>query len=276
MPSRPAGRLSVVGTGIRLAGQLTVETRHLVRAADRVFAVMADPFSLDVLRDLNPEITSMQVHYAKGRSRDESYARMVATLLERVRAGEHVCAAFYGHPGVFVWPAQEAIRQAREEGFEATMYPGISAEDCLVADLGIDPGVSGLQTFEATDFLVHPRVFDPRTPLVLWQLAALGDRSRATFQTDPAWVRALAVVLAEAYSDSHPVTVYEAAVGPFDRTRIETVPLDRLHELAFTQASTLYVPPTGAPEADLDRLRRLGLDPTGLVEASFQKYRRSS
>lgn len=276
MSSGPSGRLSVVGTGIRLAGQLTVETRHLVRAADRVLAVMADPFSLDVLRDLNPEVTSLQVHYAQGRSRDESYRRMVAAVLDPVRSGEHVCAAFYGHPGVFVWPAHEAVRQARAEGFEATLYPGISAEDCLIADLGIDPGVSGLQTFEATDFLVHPRRFDPRTPLVLWQLAALGDRSRSTFRTDPAWVRALASVLAEAYPEAHQVTVYEAAVGPFDRTRIEPVALNRLHELAFTQASTLYVPPTGAPAPDLDRLRRLGLDPTGLVEASFQKYRRSS
>ncbi|NKI36535.1 hypothetical protein HFP89_15295 [Wenzhouxiangella sp. XN79A] len=273
MSVRP-GRLSVVGTGIRLAGQLTVETRHLVRHADRVFAVMADPFSLDVLRELNPEVVSLQVHYARGRSRDESYRRMVTAILEPVRAGAQVCAAFYGHPGVFVWPAHEAVRQARSEGFEATMYPGISAEDCLVADLGIDPGVSGLQTYEAADFLVHPRRFDPRTPLVLWQLAVLGDRSRSTFRTDPTWVRALADLLAESYSDAHAVIVYEAAVGPFDATRIDRVPLNRLHELDLTQASTLYVPPIGAPEPDPARLRRLGLDPTGLAEASFQKYRR--
>ncbi len=269
-----AGRLSVVGTGIRLAGQLTIETRHLVRQADRVFAVMADPFSLGVLRDLNVNAASLQVHYAKGRARDESYERMVETVLDPVRDGEHVCAAFYGHPGVFVWPAHEAIRRARAEGFEATMYPGVSADDCLIADLGIDPGVSGLQTYEAADFLVHPRTIDPRTPLVLWQLAVLGDLSRSTFETDPAWVRALAQVLAEDYPDDHAVTVYEAAVGPFDDTRIEIVPLKRLHELEFTQASTLFVPPTGVPQPDEDRLRRLGLDPTGRAEAAFQKHRR--
>lgn len=264
----------MVGTGIRLAGQLTLETQHLVRHADRVFAVLADPLSLDVLKKLNPHVTSMQLHYTEGRSRDDTYERMVESVLAPVRAGEHVCAAFYGHPGVFVWPAHEAVRRARREGFEATLYPGVSAEDCLVADLGIDPGVSGLQTYEAADFLVHPRIFEPRTPLVLWQLAALGDRSRSTFRTDPAWVRALAQVLAEDYPDDHSVTVYEAAIGPFDDTRIETVPLNRLHDLEFTQASTLYVPPIGAPEADHDRLRRLGLDPTGLAEASFQNYRR--
>lgn len=272
--SGSGGRLSVVGTGIRLAGQLTVETRHLVRQAHRVFAVMADPFSLGVLRELNANVVSLQVHYSKGRQRDDSYERMVGTVLEPVRNGEHVCAAFYGHPGVFVWPSHEAIRRARAEGFEATMYPGVSAEDCLVADLGLDPGVGGLQSYEAADFLVHPRVFDPRTPLVLWQLAVLGDLTRSTFETDPAWVRALATVLAEAYPADHRVIVYEAAVGPFDTTRADEVPLDRLHELEFTQASTLYVPPLGIPEPDEDRLRRLGLDPTGRAEAAFQKHRR--
>ena len=64
---------------------------------------------------------------------------MAEAILEPVRAGKRVCAAFYGHPGVFVLPSHDAISRARAEGFEATMLPGVSAEDCLVADLGVDP-----------------------------------------------------------------------------------------------------------------------------------------
>src|SRR2546429_6584747 len=45
-------------------------------------------------------------------------------------------------------------RQAREEGFEAEMLPAVSAEDCLFADLGVDPGDEGCQSFEATSFLL--------------------------------------------------------------------------------------------------------------------------
>jgi hypothetical protein len=37
------------------------------------------------------------------------------------------------------------------------MLPGISAEDCLFADLGIDPGIYGCQSYEATDFLANGR-----------------------------------------------------------------------------------------------------------------------
>jgi len=37
------------------------------------------------------------------------------------------------------------------------MLPGISTEDCLYADLGVDPGLIGSQNFEATDFIVSGR-----------------------------------------------------------------------------------------------------------------------
>ena len=47
------------------------------------------------------------------------------------------------------------------EGFNAQMLAGISAEDCLFADLGLDPGKNGCQSFEATDFLIRRRQFEP-------------------------------------------------------------------------------------------------------------------
>src|SRR5437773_2103233 len=79
---------------------------------------------------------------APGKPRRETYAEMVEELLAPVRAGHNVCAAFYGHPGVFVNPGHEAIRRARAEGFPARMLPAVSALDCLVADLGIDPAAT--------------------------------------------------------------------------------------------------------------------------------------
>ena len=48
------------------------------------------------------------------------------------------------------------------------MLPGISSEDCLFADLGVDPGVSGCQSYEATDFLMNAPIIDSSTQLILW------------------------------------------------------------------------------------------------------------
>ncbi len=266
------GRLSVIGTGIRPGGHLTAEARHLLLAADRVLA-LADGLTFELLRSLNPRTESLQSCYASGKQRDHSYAEMVARIMAPLREGEHVCAAFYGHPGVFVWPSHQAVRQAREEGFEATMYPGVSAEDCLFADLGLDPAVHGCQSFEASDFLLHARRFDPTAALILWQPAALGDLSRASFATDPAWVQVLAEVLQADYPAAHPVTIYEAAVFPLDSPRREQLPLQRLHEARFSQLSTLYLPPVAAPALSPERLRRLGVRAQDITLGAFQQYR---
>lgn len=270
------GRLYVVGTGIGLAGQLTIEARNVVRHADQAFALMAEPFSLEVLRELNSRLTSLSDCYGDGRSRDQSYAVMVDRILEPLEYAQTVAAVFYGHPGVFVWPSHEAIRRARAAGHQATMLPGISAEDCLIADLGLDPGVSGLQTYEACDFLVYPRRFDTRVPLVLWQLAALGEANRNRFNADPVWLDALARLLMQDYPAEHGVTVYEGASFPLHEPRIEHLPLSRLSSVMITQASTLYVPPMSAPVIDYERLKVLGLPTDTLVEASFQQARRES
>lgn len=273
MPDAKNGKLSIVGSGMLAAGQLTTETRNVIRAADRVFAVMADSLSLALLTELNPRVFSLQYHYAHGRQRDRSYERMVETILEPVRRREHVCAAFYGHPGVFVWPSHEAIRRARAEGFEARMFPAVSSEDCLFADLGLDPARSGCQSYESMDFLLYGRIFDPTAALILWQPAALGDISRSCFKTDPGWVKALAEVLTEKYPANHEITVYEAASFPLDDPRIEPVPLNRLHEVMFTQASTLYVPALRAPELSRARLEKLGVTEDQIAVANFQRDR---
>ena len=68
-----------------------------------------------------------------------------------------MCLVSYGHPGVFAYPMHEAIRQAKALGHSAVMFPAVSCEDAFFADLGVDPGQSGCQSFEATDFLVYQR-----------------------------------------------------------------------------------------------------------------------
>ena len=42
-------------------------------------------------------------------------------------------------------------------------HPGISAEYCLVADLGIDPGATGMQSMEATQFMIPVILYEAAT-----------------------------------------------------------------------------------------------------------------
>jgi uncharacterized protein YabN with tetrapyrrole methylase and pyrophosphatase domain len=248
--------------GIRFIRHCSEEARNWIVAADIVLCLVGNPFMERWLATLNGRTVSLQHLYKSEPDRPAAYAAMVEAILTEVRKGKTVCAVFYGHPGVFVSPSHAAIRQARAEGHEARMLPAISAEDCLWPDLGVDPGVHGCQSYEARDFFIHERIFDPSAALILWQIAVLGDDTFTVFEADPRWLEALADVLCEHYPADHIVTVYEAAVLPTANPRVQELPLRALGKAAVTQASTLFVPPVAPPQRSAKRLallrRRVG------------------
>ncbi|MEM7112726.1 MAG: SAM-dependent methyltransferase [Chloroflexota bacterium] len=242
--------LTVVGTGIKFASQLTPEAEGYIRQADKLFYVVPGPFADEWLTKLNPTAESLAGLYAEGKKRLDTYEEMANTILTAVRQDQKVCAIFYGHPGVFAIPSHEAIRLARAEGYAAQMLPGISAEDCLFADLGIDPGIYGCQSFEATDFLVRQRRFDPYSHLVLWQVGIIGEVKRGKPQSKVG-IQLLAQTLRKTYEPTHEVVVYEAARYPIHAPRIERLTLATLGDMTPPLLSTLYVPPKG--EAPLNQ-----------------------
>jgi len=255
-----SGSLTIVGTGIQFAGQMTIEARAHIKQAEKVVFLVSDPITADWIKDINPSAESLYPCYQQGESRMIAYEGMIERILCEVRKGLRVCAAFYGHPGVFVYPSHEAIKQARLEGYSAKMLPGISAEDCLFADLGIDPARNGCQSFEATDFLIHKRKFDTGCALILWQIGCIGD---FTFSLEPYGTRGLHVLteyLCQFYDATFSAVVYEAAEYPIFNPSIENVPLAKLPEAQISPISTLYLAPQTQAPLDDEMLERLGID----------------
>ena len=253
------GSLAIVGIGIKLISHLTVEAKAHIEQADKVFYLVTGQLAAEWVTQLNSTAESLRPLYQLGKRRLDTYHDMVKHILAAVQQGQKVCAVFYGHPGVFVLPSHEAIKQAQAQGFTAFMLPGISAEDCLFADLGIDPAAVGCQSFEATDFLVYHRRFDPHSALILWQIGVIGQL-RKTAQLNPQGLHILTEVLGSYYPAHHLVTVYEAAQSPLADPIIQSVKLEILPQTAVSAISTLYVPPKPGAELDLNMVKQLGLD----------------
>jgi uncharacterized protein YabN with tetrapyrrole methylase and pyrophosphatase domain len=259
-PSRASrGSLVVVGTGIRIFGQLTVESIAWMRRADRLLYVVSDPVAEATVRDLNPTgAESLSIFYGEDKPRLATYEAMIARILESVRAGGTTCVAVYGHPGVFAYPTHESIRRARVEGYDARMLPAVSAEDCLFADLGVDPALHGCQTYEATDLLMYDRKIDPTAALVVWQIGVVGDPTfHSQGQYDLSLLPALIARLCRYYRPDHVVIVYEAATLPEAEPSIRPIPLGLLHQMPLSPMSTVYVPPGSQAVPDPEIVRRL-------------------
>lgn len=241
------GSLIVVGTGIRAGIQLTDEARDAIERADEVLFVVADPIAAGVVRRLNPRARTLDHLYEPGTERQRTYEAMVEEIMAPVRAGLAVCAAFYGHPGVFGTPGHAAVRQARAEGYEAVMLPGISAEDCLFADLGIDPGTSGCQSYEATHFLSRRPAVDTDAVLILWQVSVLG-RSDAVTEPDLTGLPLLVERLLELYPPDHEVIAYEASPYPIADARVHRGPLASLAASDLPWLTTIVLAPARPEE----------------------------
>lgn len=225
-----SGSLVVVGTGIG-AAHLTTEARAELAAAEEVLFLVGDPVSEQAVLGLAPHARSLASCYGDDGPGHEAYERMVDAIVGPAVAGRRVCAAFYGHPGVFVYPAGLAIARARELGIEARMLPAVSALDCLFADLGVDPAASGCQLYEAGDFVRRRPALETAAALVLWQVGVVESRDE------------LVAALGRWYGPAHELVVYEASPYPGVGPVVGRTTVEALGAAELTQRSTVYVPP---------------------------------
>jgi hypothetical protein len=267
MTTTASGSLACVGLGMMLGAHVSPRSRSHIEQADVVFALVSDPLVELWVQDMRPDTRSLQPFYCEGQSRLTSYKQMVEAMLVEVRARSRVCGVFYGHPGVFALVPHKAIAGARAEGFKAVMEPGISAEDCLYADLGIDPGAYGCAHFEASQFMFYQRRIDPSAYLILWQVGIAGDRSLSRFATGSDYRRLLVELLSADYPLGHEVIAYEAATLPIAPPRLDRMPLSAIIEARLNLQTTLVIPPARPLLRNQQMLNRLAeLDRVLMVE----------
>ncbi|MEO8778590.1 MAG: SAM-dependent methyltransferase [Rhodanobacter sp.] len=251
------GSLVCVGLGMTLGSHLGPLARSHIEQADVVFAGVSDGVVELWLQRMHKDVRSLQPYYQEGKSRMQTYRQMVEAMLTEVRAGKKVCGVFYGHPGVFAWVPHKSIEVARSEGYAAHMEAGISAEDCLYADLGIDPGRFGCQHYEASQLLFYKRQIDPTAYLMLWQVGIVGDQSLARFSTGAAYRQLLVEVLARYYPLEHELIVYHTATLPIQSSSIGRVALADLPQADIGMADTVVVPPSRAMRVNHEMRKRL-------------------
>lgn len=252
------GSLTVVGTGIKSLAEMTAAAASAIRTADKVFYGAGEPLTIDWIVGNAKSAECLDALYEEGKDRMLTYDAMAEVILSHVRSGLKVCVSFEGHPGIFVHVAHRCIRAARAEGYQARMLPGVSAQDCLVADLLIDPAEYGCQSFEATDFLLRSYQPDVTSMLVLWQVGCIGLSIFSRNRQPEKNVRILAEALERHYGTDHMVIAYQSALFSISAPTIIETRLHRLPEYDLGLA-TLYVPPLHEGVVNLGYLKRFGI-----------------
>ena len=256
------GSLICIGTGITLAGQITTLSKNYLEQAESVFGILPDKLSEDWVKSINPCYKSLQYLYAEGKSRRQTYQDMTEVVCQAVRDGKDVVLALYGHPGVFACVGHFAIERLKKEGYRAQMLPGVSADACLYADLGIDPGTTGCQAYEATQFLFSGVPLNTSAYTILWQIGLAGEHTLKTFKTTKQNLEATVKILNKWFPLEHEMILYEAPFLPVQKPRMDKFKLQDLPEMEISSISTLVIPPLTGLKLDKEALEVFGLDIT--------------
>ena len=249
--------IGIVGTGIVGTHQLTREAEEVIRRCKRTFVIDSGYGIPEYLATLSPEVTELGTFYEPGKDRLPTYRRMAAEVVSAAVADAPVCLATYGHPWVYCYPTTLIKRAAPLLDLHVEVFPGISAFDTLLVDLGIDIALSGVQMYEATDLLLRRRPIQNDVTCIIWQPTVVGD---PTYRPQPYTVEQfepLQEYLLRFYPAEHEAAIVTTKTYPLTRSVVQRLQLrDLAAELEQApQVGTLYIPPlTERPVEDTELL----------------------
>lgn len=253
------GSLTIVGCGIKFMSHLSIEAKAAIEHADTLFYLVNEPAMRAWLHEHHPNSMSLEYLYQQHELRKDTYHAITHTILQALESHKNICVVLEGHPTVFAQPALDAAIQARQANYLTRILPGISAEDYLFAELQIDPGSAGCQSYEATDFLIHQRAFDGCSHLILWQVSVIGMLGHNPDHEHKKGTQILVQHLNQYYPLDHQVILFEGSQYPHIASRIETMALQNLPEANISRITTLYIPPARKPQQDKTMLKKLGI-----------------
>ena len=221
MKNYHTGSLTIVGFGIKCLSHLTMETSAYIKEADKVLYSVNEPVMESWIIANNANAVSLDSLVTTWRLRKDLYKMITSEIIANVKNNHHVCVVFYGHPTIFAKSALDAAHKTKADGYPTKILPGISAEDCLFADLWIDPGSHGCHSYEATDFIIRQRDPDPSCHLILWQAGIIGALGSTSHHDNKHGVIVLRDHLMKFFPSSHIIIAYEAALYPHTEPRIQ-------------------------------------------------------
>jgi uncharacterized protein YabN with tetrapyrrole methylase and pyrophosphatase domain len=261
--------IGIVGTGIVGSHQLTREAEEVIRRCRRTFLIASGYGVADYLRTLCPEVTDLGYLYQPGMNRLPTYHKMAAEVVAAAVAGAPVCLATYGHPWVYCYPTTLITRAAEHLGLHVEVFPGVSALDTLIVDLGMDIADNGIQMYEATDVLMRRRPLQTDVNCVIWQPTVVGDPTCPADWYEAEQFTPLQNYLLGFYPPDHEVSLVTSKTHPLTRSVVKRLPLGELatHLSGAPGVGTLYIPALAERPVE-DTVLRDVMETVGVVQAS--------
>ena len=238
--------IRIVGLGIRTVTQVTREVESVLESANEILYLDTGVATRTYLERLCPQVTDLYAAcYGEGEARLEAYEHAAIRVIEAALDHPPVAFAIHGHPLVAASPPFLVMRMASALELSCEVMPGISAIDTMFADLRIDPVVSGVQMYEATDLLLRRRPLQNDVPALLWQIGAIETVLHTQAVSRPERFAGLVAHLRRYYPAGHEVVAVCSASHSLMPPHVLRFAIEDVGEHADSlhHGFTLYIPP---------------------------------
>lgn len=235
-------KIALIGSGIKTISHLTTEAKTYIEHADCVLYLINEPIFESWLIKHSKKCMSLEKYYFLHEKRSDSYKKIIAKIISLSKKYDFISVVLYGHPVVFSSLGIDTIKKAQKQNIETVILPGISTEDCLFADLEIDPSQNGCFSVEATNFIIFDDVINVFSDLIIWQVGIIGNIGSVFNKNSKDGLALIQKKLLQTYSPEHEIILYEASLYPGVQSKIVKFPLQYLMEQDMSSLSTLYVP----------------------------------
>lgn len=251
----------IVGLGVLNVDQITHQAQRAIKRCREVLYVDTGIATGAYLEGLCPRITSLyEMSYQETGHRLNAYYQMAARVVEAALDHPPVAFAMHGHPIVGTYAPFLIQDMAGLLSLEVEVQPGISAMDCLCAELMLDPTVAGLQMYEATDLLLRRRPLQRDVPAMIWQVGCVESRLHTMRVSKPTRFERLRDHLLRYYPPAHEVTAAYSSPHPLLPSALHRFTLGALCEQAplLHAGFSLLIPAVAdRPIEDYDLRQRL-------------------
>ncbi|HAT2053601.1 SAM-dependent methyltransferase [Legionella pneumophila] len=234
--------LALVGTGIKTIAHITEEAKGYICTCDKVLYLVNEPLLERYIHKLAKSSESLDAIYFNAKSRENAYKNVAQFIYGEIEDVDSLCVVIYGHPCVFATPGLLAF-SGLSNNIKTVVCPGISAQDCLYADLRFDPASGGIQSFDATEYLLYDRSVDISSHVVVNQIGMVGNLGLPTNTVNFEAINFIKNKLIKLYKNGKKAIIYEAALYPGTHPKITEFELEQLDRQELTTLSTLYIPP---------------------------------
>lgn len=238
-------KIYLMGAGIYSSLHLTIETIQALKVCKVIFVLHDDVSVLNKIKEINPNIIDCIEFYNSSKTiiRSNIYDAISDEIIEScIRHNETIGFIVHGHPLFLVSASERLIEKANQKSIPIKTLAAVSSFDTLQIDLQIDLGYA-CQIYDSTFFCNNDILFEPKVPLILFQLSTLNNPNIVKGTIDINTLEPLHKKLIQYYPKNHNIKVIHSASHLLEKSIIIETTLEEMNnmDLGLSNRPTMYI-----------------------------------